>query len=221
MPRKTRYGERELYPSVERFLKKRFSCFVTAQDRGVKFGRVDVVGVRDIGKSLTGAFEVIAVEVKAGNQPFNTAVGQAYGYSVYAERCYLADVRSRPFSLEEIDIASSLSVGLLLIRENGNISEVLASPVHKPLIDMRAELLFKLGYAQCTICGSVFQCGDDKNWERYVSRYVKKAWDKERGYIYWLDKIKKLKGLSPRAYKERRYICADCVYNLYDEIMPD
>ncbi len=37
MPRETGYGEREHYPSIERFLKKRFSCFVIAQDRGAKF----------------------------------------------------------------------------------------------------------------------------------------------------------------------------------------
>jgi len=214
MPRRTKPSESDYYPLVRRFLEKRFSCFVTGQDRGTKFGRVDVVGARDIGKSLTGAFEVIAVEVKAGNQPFNTAIGQAYGYSVYAERCYLADVRSRLFSLEEIDIASSLSVGLLLIRENGNISEVLASPVHKPLIDMKAELLFKLGYAQCTVCGTAFQCGDDQNWERHVKRYVKKAWKQQQGLVYWLHQRK-----QPGEYKERRYICVACIHALYDEVL--
>jgi len=214
MPRKIGRGEREHYPSVERFLEKRFSCFATGQDRGTKFGRVDVVGVRDIGKSLAGAVKVIAVEVKAGNQPFNTAVGQAYSYSVYAERCYLADVRSRPFSLDEVDIASSLGVGLLLIRENGNVSEVLASPVHKPLIHMQAELLSKLGYSRCVICGTAFRCGNEQNRDKYVKRYVEKAWKREQGLVYWLHQRK-----QPGEDRERRYICVDCINALYGEVL--
>ena len=93
MPRKRRLAEKDRYPIIETYIRKRFNCFETVQNKGTKFGRVDVVGLRDIGGDLSGALEVVAVEVKNGNQPFNTAVGQAYSYSVYAERCYLADAR--------------------------------------------------------------------------------------------------------------------------------
>lgn len=139
MPGETKRNEKEYYPLVENFLCKRFACFETAQNKGMTFGRVDVVGIRDLGgqrADLTGIVEVIAVEVKAGNQPFSTAVGQAYSYSIYADRCYLADYRpkSRPFKIEEIDMASKLGVGLLAIHENKRISEVLASPQHSPLV---------------------------------------------------------------------------------------
>jgi len=101
MPRKRNQGETRHYPLIEKFLRKRFNCFVTAQNRGTNFGRIDVIGLRDIGGDLSGAIEIIRVEVKDGNQPFNTATGQAYSYSIFAERCYLADSRSgvNPFSL--------------------------------------------------------------------------------------------------------------------------
>ena len=93
MPRKRR-SEHEYYEAVERFLKKRFHCFVAAQNRGTKFGRVDVIGIRDIGGDLSGVVEIIAVEVKVGNQPFNTATGQAYGYlSTLTTSCTVFEFR--------------------------------------------------------------------------------------------------------------------------------
>jgi hypothetical protein len=223
MAGKIKQCESENYASVESFLKKRFGCFVTTQNKGTTFGRVDVVGIRDIGGDLAGAVEIITVEVKTGNQPFNTAVGQAYSYSVYADRCYLADCRvgAHPFVLEEIDIASKLGVGLLAIRPNGNISEILASPQHTPLIHMRAKLIEKLRYAQCTVCGSIFQRGDEKNWAKYVSSNIKNALKQERGLVYWLEELGERKDRSKRKYNyERRYICSDCIWYLYHEILP-
>jgi hypothetical protein len=223
MARKTKYHESEHYVIVERFLRRRFGCFKTTQDRGTTFGRMDVVGIRDIGGDLAGAVEIIAVEVKAGNQPFNTAVGQAYSYSVYADRCYLADCRSgaHPFDLIEIDIASKLGVGLLSIQPNGSISEILASPQHAPLIQMRAKIIERLRYAQCTICGSIFQRGDEKNWGRYVSSNVKNALKQGRGLVYWLEEPGERKDRLNRKYNyERRYICSDCIWYLYNEVIP-
>lgn len=224
MPPKIKHHESEHYSLVEKFLRKRFGCFVTTQDRGTTFGRMDVVGIHDIGGDLAGAVEIIAVEVKAGNQPFNTAVGQAYSYSVYADRCYLADCRAgaHPFALQEIDIASKLGVGLLAIRPKGIISEILASPQYTPLIQMRAKIIEKLRYAQCTICGSIFQRGDDKNWAKYVSSNITNALRQERGLVYWLEEPGERKDRLKRKYNyERRYICSDCIWYLYHEIMPE
>jgi len=77
MPTKKMQRESYLYPFVETYLRKRFKCFTTARNKGTSFGRVDVVGLRDIGGNLNGSVEVIAVEVKAGNHSgviFNAGV---------------------------------------------------------------------------------------------------------------------------------------------------
>ena len=221
----TQAAELTRYPLVQQFLKKRFACFDTAVNRGTRYGRVDVVGVRDLGGTLSGAFELIAVEVKGGGQPFATAAGQAYGYSVYAERCYLADCRdSKPaFSRQEVDIAASLGVGLLAIRASGRVAEVLASPRHTPMVSMRDQLLYKLGYATCTVCGSAFKHGGGiKRDETTTIDYVKKALRDKRAFVYWLPEVYARKGgRDPERNPERRYICRDCVWNLYDEILDE
>src|SRR5437764_15255149 len=94
--------ENTLYPYVERWLKRHFLCFRTAINKGLRHSRIDVVGVRDIGGDLSGDVETIAVEVKRGLFPFATASGQTLGYNVYANRVYLADVRDKSFTPDEI-----------------------------------------------------------------------------------------------------------------------
>ncbi len=184
-----------------------------------------MVGIRDIGGDLCGQAEVIAVEVKAGHQPFNTATGQAYGYSVYAERCYLADKRaSRPaFTLDELDMASKLGVGLLAIGSDGGVQEVLTAPLHQPLMNMRGDLIEKLGYSECTICGALFRRGDMSNFRRHVRTGVGglgRAYDTDRGLMYWLDSVAERKKAARTGYvTARRYICPDCVYNLFGEVL--
>ncbi len=63
--RRRSQSETKLYPTVERYVRRRFECFATGVNRGTKFGRVDIVGVRDVGRDLAGSYEVIGVEVKA------------------------------------------------------------------------------------------------------------------------------------------------------------
>jgi hypothetical protein len=223
MSAKPNQREARFYKTVERFLRVRFGCFDTAQDTGTRYGRVDVVGIRDVGGRLGGEVEVVAVEVKGGNQASNTATGQALGYSVYAERCYLADLRpsTQPYSLEEIDIASRLGVGLLAIHSKGDPTEVLTSPLHTPLPRMRAEIIEKLGYSKCVACGSVFKQGEPGQWGKYVSRSIRKALDQEKGFVFWLDELNERRDV-PHVYNYmRRYLCRDCVWNLYHELIPD
>jgi hypothetical protein len=213
-------GESRYYPMIEKFLKRRFNCFTTSKNRGTLFGRIDVIGLRDIGGDLSGNVEIIGVEVKAGNQPFNTATGQAFGYSIYAERCYLADARPgiTPYSLDEIDIASKLGVGLLAIRPNGTVSEILASPEHTPMPNMRADIIEKLIYAQCVICNSVFKRGDETSYNRFVKRNLLKAMKEEKGYVYWLWEVNNRRKIKLAYNYVRRYICSDCVQALYREM---
>jgi len=215
-----KHRESDHYQPVENFLKRRFGCFVTDQNRGTKFGRVDVIGIRDIGGNLSGEIEVIGVEVKNGNQPFNTATGQAFGYSVYAERCYLADVRNSqvPFELEEIDIASKLGVGLLAIKPNGTVVEVLTSPQHIPLPKVRAQLINTIGYSMCVFCGSVFERSDNDYQFKNAKRTLEKAYEEEKGFVYWLEEVNKRRKPAPKHNRVKRYVCSDCVQGLYGEI---
>jgi hypothetical protein len=179
----------------------------------MKHGRIDVVGVRDVRGAradLSGEVEIIAIEVKAGNQPFATAVGQARSYSTYAERCYLADLRkgkaTPPFTLAEIDIASSLGVGLIAIRPSQVIKEILSSPRHSPLTHMRIEIINKLSCYQCVVCSAVYP-------KHSTAGSVRKAIAQRLPLCYTLDQLDDRKRSSYK-YKtkyERRYVCLDCV----------
>ncbi len=141
--------EADLYPTIARWARRQFKCFDVKINTGPQIGRVDVCGLRDIGGDFSGRVELIGIEVKAGRQPFNTAAGQAHGYSVLAERCYLADLRSdtRGFSEDETAIASRLGIGLIAIAPSGRISEVLSAPASEPIDRLRLQLIRQMGYA--------------------------------------------------------------------------
>ena len=126
-----------------------------------------------------------------------------------------------PFSLQEIDIASKLGVGLLAIQSNGRVSEILASPQHTPLVDMRLQLVNKLGYSQCTICGTFFHRGDNESWRRNAKLYIKQAYKEKKGFVYWLTEIDQRKQTGRKYNYERRFICSDCIANLYGEVLDD
>src|SRR4051794_14223094 len=108
--------EKTLYPLVARWMRQRFLCFRLAINKGLRYSRIDVLGIRDVGGDFSGEVETIAVEVKRGSTPFTNASGQALGYRVYANRVYLADVRDEPFNQDEILIASTLGIGLIQIK---------------------------------------------------------------------------------------------------------
>jgi hypothetical protein len=227
MPSKT-VRERDLYDNVARYLRNTVGCSDTAIDTGLQLGRIDVIGLRGIGGDLSGEAETIAVEVKAGRQPFATSAGQAHGYSVYAHRCYLADLRDgkQPFTGNEIDIASRLGIGLLALRLRG-VREVLTAPRNEPIERLNLELLQRLAYARCTICGSLFRTGTTKmrrfsEVSRSTSRgAVLKAARQERGFVYWLEDptIPSLHVDEKGYLYNRRYLCKDCVANLFGELV--
>ena len=211
---KPRPRESTLYPVVEAYLKRRFGCFVTARNRGTRFGRLDVVGIRDTGRDLSGEFELIGVEVKAGYQPFSTSAGQAYGCSVFADRCYLADYRlgRQPFTAEETEIASALGVGLLALTRR-RVTEILAAPQGKPIAGMRLELVEKLRFSLCTVCGTLFRRrGADTRSSTETSRAgLRRASRHDKGLVYWLPKLAERRKDSRAYLYQRRYVCVDCV----------
>ena len=212
--------EATLYPIVARWLKRHFRCFATGINTGLKYSRIDVVGVRDIGGDLSGEAETIVVEVKRGTEPFATASGQALGYQVYANRVYLADYRNTTFTLEETHIASHLGIGLIHIKGNKCI-EVLSSPYHHPITKLNLALMEKLALGQCQLCNSLFSTGNSNNHFSNLTREnLKAAFEKEKGVMFWNREIGKRKSrLHIRESKdgstfERRFLCPDCVNNL-------
>lgn len=227
MPRPV--AEKELYPVVERWLRRRFKCFQTDINRGLSHGRIDVVGVRDMGGDLSGEIETIAVEVKRGTSPFANACGQTLGYKVYANRVYLADLRSEPFTSAQMHIASHLGIGLIQIKQ-GRCAEVVSSPVYEPIEQLHLRLLEALRLGRCQLCASVFNIGRDGEGGKFsnLSRGdIHKAIASERGLMFWnnevADRKRKLRvRLSPHGTTyERRFICPDCICSVAGQLVPE
>jgi len=217
-------SEADHYPRVERWVKQQFGCWQTAINTGPKVGRIDVVGVRDVGGDLSGRSEVIAVEVKAGTQVFATSAGQAHGYSVMADRCYLADLRgTRPaFSDTELLIAGRLGIGLIALRPSGRVEECLTAPPNDPIEELRLQVIEKLGLALCSLCGTLFKRSLEgtNDWKGVTrsgnNRGPNDAAGVGRGFMWWLTtaangRDKKLR----EAVYWRRYLCPDCTWNLF------
>ncbi|MFN3256204.1 MAG: hypothetical protein ACE37B_10940 [Ilumatobacter sp.] len=218
--------ESDYYPRVARWAKDQLGCFHTAIDSGLKRGRIDVVGLRDVGGNLSGRSEVVSIEVKHGKQPFATAVGQASGYSIYADRCYLAEARPKPFDDDEIAIASRLGVGLVHVTgtQRIRVTEVVTAPVREPLEGLRLELLDKLGFSQCTLCSTLFARGDKKSWGKNIVRqsergtHIPRALDTDQGVMYWLHEQAARSSAPDETIYHRRYLCPDCVYALFAHV---
>ncbi len=216
------------YGRVAKWLKTQYQCFATKTDVGIRYGRIDVVGLRDIGGELSGSGEIVSIEVKPGRKPFATAAGQARGYSVYAQRCFLADVRpTRPaFTDDELEIATQLGIGLIAIDRRG-ITEVLSSPRNTPVERLQLLVIERVGYSLCAVCRSFFSRGEKGSYWRGLTRSTPnagpvKAAEQGRGYVYWLDEVAKRSrrrrsGSSALVF-HRRYLCPDCVENLFGEV---
>lgn len=213
--------EADYYEPVARWARKVLECFETGIDTGLRHGRIDVVGLRDSGGRLSGRADVIAIEVKRGTQPFATSIGQASGYSIYADQCYLAEYRPRGFSACERAIAAQLGVGLIQISgaQRTRITEVFTAPLREPLEGLRLEVVEKLHHALCTVCGSLFRCGEKGKPYANVARqqasrgrHLERSVRDGKGLMYWLDEQA---ARSPTATNDvvyhRRYVCPNCI----------
>jgi hypothetical protein len=210
--------ESELYPILAKWMKKYFRCFKAAGPVGTKYSRADVVGIRDTGGANSGEVELIVIEVKRGTAPFATASGQAAGYSVYANRVYLADVREQGFTVEEREIASNLGVGLIQVRKR-KPQEILSSREHRPITRMWLEMARKLNFYPCRICGTFIEV--EAGYKNLARENILKAISNQTGLIYWQEeladrkfKLKLTKHGAEDAY-ERRVICKECVWTLF------
>lgn len=201
-------SERVLYKSVGRFIEKRFDCFEIGYNRGKKYGKVDVIGLRDVVTDLHSDYEVICVEVK-DDESFLKSIGQAYSYSIYGHRCYLAVDKpgEQRFSKWEKDIASKLGVGLIEIKGNG-CNEVSSSPYYDPIKPLMLGLIERVGYAECVICRTLFE--SDESDKKLIS-----AIENENSYVFWLWELNERRIDDKRESNyNRRYVCPDCIHSL-------
>jgi hypothetical protein len=209
--------ESELYPILATWMKRHFGCFKAAGPVGTKHSRADVVGIRDTGGGNSGEVELIVIEVKRGTEPFATASGQAAGYSVYANRVYLADIRERGFTVDEREIASNLGVGLIKVK-GGKAQEVLSSPEHRPISRMWLEMARRLKLFPCRICGTFVEV--EGGYKNFAKTDVLEAINNETGLVYWHEELaerKKKMKLTKHGGEdswERRVICKECVWTL-------
>lgn len=225
MPKKI--SEKDLYPTVLKWANKHFKCFRSHENVGLRYSRADVFCVRDVGGQLTSEYETIAIEVKRYGGPFATASGQAYGYRVYANRVYLAEYRSEPFSDMQRQIAAQLGIGLIHISTKLKCTEVQMSPRYDPLPSMNSELLEKIRLGLCRVCGVLFETGPQgkgMNHTLLARENLAKAMEGEKGLMYWHRELaarKRKAKLGSLASKkddvvyERRFICRDCIENLW------
>lgn len=216
--------EKDYYPIVEKWLANQFDCFLTKINTGLEYSRADVIGVRDTGGDFDGEIETIIVEVKHSREPFATAAGQTFGYSVYANKVYLADKRTSGFTADEMKIASYLGIGLIQINKNNKCSEVLSSPSYNPPAKFYKQFLNKLGLANCQFCSTFFAFGEEnKKYSKVTRENIKKSIQEERGLIFWhraLDQRKakiKSKRRNPDLTYERRYLCPECTNLLFSD----
>lgn len=155
-------AEEKYYPSVEAYIKKKFNCVKTGTTKGsTSLGYVDVIGAYETSSQYYTDIEVIVVEVKTTTKSFGKSLGQALGYSIYGERCYLAVVfnEDETFSDEQQYMANHLGVGLIrvLVDSYGKpkiskVEMVLNSKKHDSILGQKLYLLHSIGITKCYHC---------------------------------------------------------------------
>ena len=203
--------ERDLYEPVRKFIEKEFNCFHTGIEKGTKDGKIDVVGLRNTVGDFGGHTDVISVEVKPEKNTYLKALGQAYAYSIMADRCYLAIHKpyNKEFSQEEKDQASKLNVGLIKIGAHKECSIVISSPIQSPILSHKLSLINKLGYAQCIMCNTLFLNKGIRSQKDRSS--ILNAIEEKKPFRYWLWSLSKQREEERDYVYDRRHICADCV----------
>lgn len=215
--------EKEYYPNVEKWLKNQYLCFETKTNIGTIKSRADVVGLRDVGGDFSGEIETIIIEVKRDKEAFATASGQAFGYTIYGNRVYLADIRNNGFTQDEIMIANHIGVGLIQIDNKNKCHEILTSPYYNPIKKFNMQLIYMMNYAKCQFCDHYFQIGNENNRTSFVAKEnIDKAIKEEKGLLFWnrsvnirKQKIKSEKRNKELTY-ERRFLCNECIELLFN-----
>ena len=217
-------NERQYYDLVAKsFLAKELRCFCSKREIGTTMGKVDVVGIRELSSDFKSTTELVAVEVKDKNAPFLNSIGQAFAYSIYAHRCYLAfkKGRGKSFTQDKLDIASQFGVGLIEIRSKSVVKVVSISKQFEPRQHYMDDLKSKLGYFNCTICNGTYARKDITriNQRRPIStdeddKYlgnIERAIGQRRNALYFLYELFEQRGDRRTYVYDKRYICKDCI----------
>lgn len=199
-------GESRHYPTVAKFLREKMGCFFVRDEPTVtRHGAVDVVGLRQSTGKWGGSAEVIAVEVKDSASRLLNAAGQAVGYSVMADRSYLA-VRADTVSETERELVAQLNVGLIRIASGRTCELLLTSPQHRPLRAQSLALVRKMGFVECTLCRTLRRRDEILKPPKDALRVAARA---RAGFRYLLNVDH-----GTENGPERRYVCRDCVQAL-------
>jgi len=217
-------NERKYYDLVaDLFLSKELGCFDYKKEIGTTMGKVDVVGIKELSSDYKSNTELVSVEVKDENARFLNSIGQAFAYSVYTHRCYLAFNKSskNKFKQEEIDIANQFGVGLIEIRNRKEIKVISLSRQFEPKPHYVYYFKSKLGYFNCVICDGAYKEQDIakinqpgpisiKDDETYLGN-LDKAIKQRRNALYYLYGLSQQRRDERSYVYDKRYICKDCL----------
>jgi len=174
--------------------------------------RADVAGVKNVGNKLIDKVEIAVVEVK--DRPIKLrSIEQAYGYSIYAHKCYLATTYE--IDEENKSLAHNFGIGLLEINPRKSkkinffgtsidcyrVKEILSPKLMEPNEAEMLKFLSILSVVKCTICGCyVF----------YWKGPTVKKFYRGKQFSIMTETSEYPFGKPPRGYRIRRYICQDC-----------
>lgn len=162
--------EKQYYPAVEKFIQEKYNCIKTGINKGnLALGLVDIIGIYEISSEFYTDVEIIVTEVKTTTSSFGKLLGQALGYSIFGERCYLAITfeENKSFTQDQEFMANHLGVGLIRISVNkeykpikSKIDIILSSKKFDPILSLKQNLLFSNGIVKCSLCGIIGNSDD-------------------------------------------------------------
>jgi hypothetical protein len=163
--------EEELWAPLRRYMCNKLGCDrrLIWTDRRALGRRPDLLGIRRLKIDEEGdeddlelyyktgrTFEIIAVEVKKDKSDYLKGIGQAFSYSLFADKCYLAIQEEKSELYEIEDTAKKSGVGLIRIWKNRHY-EVISPKSHFPEIWAIQRLLDDKHIAICSRCGQLFK----------------------------------------------------------------
>jgi hypothetical protein len=221
----TQIRERDLYEIVEKWAAKKFGCFATAVNKGTDLGRVDVIGLRQTPGDHSAQTDLICIEVKRGTQPLLNALGQAVGYSIYGNYCYLADYRpASHYSEIEREVAEQLGVGLIRITKELRVEMISTARRTQPVENFKLRLADQMGYVRCSLCQTFFARSEANrslfDWsllqrDSSNAARVEAGIDGGKGFVFWpedasaQDMTHENRHSDGRLYN-RRFLCNTC-----------
>jgi len=202
--------------------------------KGMKKAQVDVVGVKNVGKSHLDDIEIAVVEVKyskVGKPVTLQEIEQTRGYYTYAHVCYLAVTENMEITKDKEEDAKCRNVGLLRIpldfykKKPTQVRVQDIEVIHSPTKSAPSnepemiEFLSVLGVLRCTICGSYF-FNEGSYEESFPDLPPKEAsfkrFERNRVFELYPDKIEFGLQTNHKLYKLKtwKHVCILCLEDL-------